>query len=79
MPVVGTGNVWEWCGDWYGEAYYGVNPRVDPEGPRIGYIRVRRGGSWNDRPQLARVAYRYGYAPDGRDSSLGLRLARTAQ
>ena len=41
-----SGNVLEWCSDWYDSAYYGKSPITDPEGPNSGTLRVLRGGSW---------------------------------
>jgi formylglycine-generating enzyme required for sulfatase activity len=74
-----SGNVWEWCGDWYGEKYYGESPSQDPRGPAGGSNRVSRGGSWRyDDPGNCRGAYRYWYDPGFRNVRLGLRLVRAA-
>jgi formylglycine-generating enzyme required for sulfatase activity len=41
-----TGNVWEWCSDWFSARTYRESPRVDPTGPPTGVARVMRGGSY---------------------------------
>lgn len=69
-----SGNVLEWCLDWYGENYYGSSPRDNPSGPSTGGARVDRGGSWHGGPGNARAAYRYGNAPGNRYDDLGFRL-----
>ena len=67
-----SGNVWEWCQDWYGS--YGSNTQTDPQGPSSGQRRVLRGGSWNFNASYCRVAGRGHYGPDGRGNGIGFRV-----
>ena len=68
-----SGNVWEWCLDWYGE--YNRSAQTDPKGPLGGFYRVIRGGCCYDDVRGCRLSCRNGISPDGSRNDLGLRLA----
>ncbi|MBR1688243.1 MAG: SUMF1/EgtB/PvdO family nonheme iron enzyme [Prevotella sp.] len=68
-----TGNVCEWCSDWYGE--YSSNSQTNPAGPSSGSYRVHRGGSWASSARDCRVSDRGLWMPDNRNGPTGLRLA----
>ena len=68
-----SGNVWEWCSDWFGD--YGSSAQTDPTGPASGSIRVRRGGGWSYDAGDCRVSDRNYGTPAYRYFSLGLRLS----
>ena len=53
-----SGNVLEWCHDWYDRDYYAQSPKNNPQGPMNGEVRVTRGGSCDNSPAISRVAHR---------------------
>ncbi|MDB5281463.1 MAG: Sulphatase-modifying factor protein [Bacteroidota bacterium] len=71
-----SGNVWQWCSDWFNEKYYTKSPVLNPEGPKRAEYRVCRGGSWWSDPADTRTINRDRYPADARDDDVGFRIAR---
>jgi len=71
-----SGNLWEWCWDWYDAYYYDVSPSSGPAGPSSGSYRVKRGGSWHYIAAYCRSASRLYGSPSYGISSIGFRVAR---
>ncbi len=69
-----TGNVHEWCQDWYSAAYYESSPKPNPTGPTTGTSRVFRGGCWDSRAADCRAASRDGYLPSRGGTDRGFRI-----
>ncbi len=67
-----TGNVWEWCSDWFGE--YEKNELIDPRGPENGTSKVLRGGSWQFSVTTGRSAYRVAFPASTQFKDLGFRV-----
>ncbi len=78
-----SGNVWEWCEDWFDDDYYGKCAEIDvvndPMGPDQGVNRVHRGGNYFDAAEYCRVTYRGSSPPVGRFYGSGFRLVLPAQ
>ncbi|MBN1294659.1 MAG: SUMF1/EgtB/PvdO family nonheme iron enzyme, partial [Candidatus Latescibacteria bacterium] len=69
-----SGNVWEFCNDWYGP--YQKDDATNPTGPTAGTMRVKRGGGWVNEAELCRSALRSSYNPGYNGPHVGFRVVR---
>lgn len=74
-----SGNVLEWCSDWYLSTYYLDCPPDDPQGPESGFNKVLRGGSYRDHSLLITTFNRTFYGPASRHYTIGFRVACAAK
>jgi formylglycine-generating enzyme len=76
-----SGNVWEWCADWFSPQFHRTGPRQDPTGPSSGSSKVIRGGSYLCHASYCnryRVAARSANTPDSSTGNMGFRVASDA-
>ncbi|MEE4198819.1 MAG: membrane dipeptidase [Bacteroidales bacterium] len=73
-----SGNVFEWCWDWYNENYYSASTYDNPTGPKSGDLRVIRGGQWTRTVDQCRTTNRFGFNPVMSYAVIGFRVVRNS-
>ncbi len=73
-----SGNIWEWCSDWFGERYYEASPDRDPTGPTAGERRTLRGGNFYCIREELRISERHHKRPTDEAVYTGFRCAADA-
>lgn len=71
-----AGNAWEWCRDWYDDAYYSRSPDRNPTGPDGGEFRVVRGSSWHHLPHYLQTSARFRFSPGQQGNFIGFRCVQ---
>ncbi len=71
-----SGNVDEWCSDWYIADYYNKAYVENPKGPKIADFKVYRGGSWYNFEKMLRVTNRRAVNPKSQKATIGFRVVK---
>jgi len=71
-----SGNIWEWCSDWYGIFYYKDSPSDNPQGPANGNGKVVRGGTWSSLDEGCLIISRGASLPSAKNRYTGFRIVR---
>ena len=71
-----AGNLYEWVTDWYDDAFYTLQPTINPHGPPDGTAKVQRGGSYINQPYRLRTTFRTKGDPTEHDPNVGFRCAQ---
>jgi formylglycine-generating enzyme required for sulfatase activity len=74
-----TGNVSEWCADFYNKDYYKISTEVNPQGPETGETRVLRDGAWGNAPESIRTTNRTSVPPNAQFWLMGFRVAKDTE
>jgi formylglycine-generating enzyme required for sulfatase activity len=74
-----SGNVREWCYDWYDEEYYKISSQFNPKGPAEGTAKVIRGGGWGYDESFLRTTDRNRWVPDDSSNEIGFRIVLEAK
>lgn len=74
-----SGNVYEWCLDYYSANYYKISPRHDPHGPDASHAHSTRGASWRSKVTHIRTTNRAGSRPSAHLDHLGFRIILPAK
>jgi sulfatase modifying factor 1 len=69
-----SGNVFEWCSDWFGKDHYNNSSSSNPKGASSGIHKVLRGGRWNGGAAYSRVAWRAYLLPNYHNDWIGIRV-----
>ncbi|HQB40209.1 MAG TPA: SUMF1/EgtB/PvdO family nonheme iron enzyme [Candidatus Cloacimonadota bacterium] len=69
-----SGNILEWCQDWYDKYYYDISPDKNPKGPQQGEMKVVRGGAWCFGTEHMKTFYRGSAKPLTRNNFIGFRM-----